>query len=446
MNHCKVVWGEGTLISPQHFQQQERYFDALINKNYSLNQNYYWGFRELSFNASASQVGILEVARVSGFFKNGAYFEETSASSPHLRIEIPPNIESETVHLVWSGQSEYLNNYAAIDAEDDYAGQYLVYDIELQDATEVGLPKRSIAVANKNIRLVLSHQLSDDMLSLPVAKILSSNANGEYQLDEQFIPPFVNMAHNQRLRGFCIEIHGILKQRAQTLSGILTNPSLMTNSDVRDFLILQTINRYHAYMHHIDTLPLLHPCEVYENWLQLYGDLSTFEPAKVNFALPRYNHEDLDFCYAQLLALLKQALSIVLEQKAILIPFEITDDSTRVAITPDRSLLNNCQFVLAVNANMPPDTLKQKLPATIKIGTVEKIKDLVAFHLPGIKVQALTTAPRELPYYAGFSYFEVDKTSELWGDLHQSSGIALHLAGDFPELQIEFWAIKPAYY
>lgn len=445
MNHSKVVWGEGTLISPQHFQQQERYFDALINKNYSLNQNYYWGFRELSFNDSASQMGVLEVKKASGFFKNGAYFEETSASAPYLKIEIPPNIESEVVYLVWSGQSEYLNNYAAIDTEGGYTGQYLVYDIELQDATEVGLPKRSIAVANKNVRLVLSHQLSDDMLSLPVAKILSSNANGEYQLDEKFIPPFVNVAHNQRLKGFCLEIYGILKQRAQTLSSILANPAVMTNSDVRDFLILQTINRYHAYMHHIDYLPLLHPCTLYEDWLKLYGDLSTFETAKVNFALPRYNHEDLDFCYTELLGLLKQALSIVLEQKAILIPFDATDDSTRVAITPDRSLLNNCQFVLAVNANMPPDMLKQKLPATIKIGSVDKIKDLVAYHLPGIKVQALATAPRELPYYAGFSYFELDKTSELWGELHQSSGIALHLAGDFPELQIEFWAIKPVY-
>lgn len=444
MNNCKVVWGEGTLISPQHFQQQERYFSSLINKNYS-NQNYYWGFKELVFNTSASQMGILEVAKVSGFFKNGAYFEETSATSPRLKIEIPPNLESELVYLVWSDQSEYLNNYAAIESLDDYTGQYLVYDIELQDATEVGLPKRSIAVANKNIRLALSHQLSDEMLQLPIAKILFSNANGEYQLDDKFIPPFLNIKNNQRLMSFLFEIFGILKQRAQTLSGILTNPSLITNNDVRDFLILQTINRYHAYMHHVDTLSLLHPCDVYENWLKLYGDLSTFETTKMNLALPYYNHDDLESCYLQLSALLKQALSIVLEQKAILIPFEMTDDSTRVAITPDRSLLNNCQFVLAVNANMQPETLKQKLPATIKIGSVEKIKDLVAYHLPGIKVQSLTTAPRELPYYAGFSYFEIDKTSELWGDLYQSSGIALHLAGDFPELQIEFWAIKPVY-
>ena len=123
----------------------------------------------------------------------------------------------------------------------------------------------------------------------------------------------------------------------------------------------------------------------------------------------------------------------------------MSDETTRVAITPDKSLLNKCRFVLAVNASIQPETLRQMLPATIKIGSVEKIKDLVAYHLPGVKVNALATAPRELPYYAGFSYFELDKTSELWADLYQSSGIALHLAGEFPELQIEFWAIKPVH-
>lgn len=440
----KVVWGEGTLISPQHFQQQERYFETLIN-NFALNKNYYWGFKNLDFNESAKEIGVLEVTQISGFFKNGLYFEETSQSCPRLKIEIPPNIEFETVYLAWSNESIYQQNYAMIDDIDGVNAQYIVHGIELSDITELNSTKRQIIVANKNLRLVLSNQLSDNMIYMPVAKILSSNANGEYILDKTFIPPSLNINKNEVLFNYYQELHGILKQRIQSLTGVLTNPSLMTSNDVRDFLFLQTLNRYQAYMHHISTLPMIHPCKLYESWLQLYGDLSTFESTKMNFALPSYHHDNLKECYSELIILLKQALSIVLEQKAILIPFEITDEMTRVAITPDKSLLNNCRFVLAVNANIQPEILRQTLPATIKISSVEKIKNLVAYHLPGVKVNALATAPRELPYYAGFSYFELDKTSELWEDLYQSPGIALHLAGEFPELQIEFWAIKPVY-
>ena len=128
MSYARVVWGEGTLISPQHFQQQERYFDTLINKNYTSNQYYHWGFQELIFNTSANQVGILEIAKVRGFFKDGTYFEETSSSSPNLKIAIPPNLESEIIYLAWSGRSEYLNNFAAINSVNEYVGQYLVYN------------------------------------------------------------------------------------------------------------------------------------------------------------------------------------------------------------------------------------------------------------------------------------------------------------------------------
>lgn len=445
MDTQKVVWGEGTLIAPQHFQQQERYFEALIAIQNSYTRGYHWGFLDLEFNHSSGQMGVLEVVKTTGYFQNGVYFNGTSNQLPRLRIKIPPNSESRLIYLAWSGESSYVNNYEPIGGGGDTDVQYVIQEVELQDATEVGLPKRSVLVARKNIGLVLAEQLTDDMLYLPIARILSSNQYGEYVLDESFVPPFLNMMNNDKLMNYFTDIHNILKLRAQALSNMLINPSLMSSNDVRDFLILQTINRYQAYMHHVGMSRIVHPCDLYENWLKLYGDLSTFETDKMNLELPQYHHEDLEGCFASLFILLKRALSLVLEQKAVPILFEQVDDATKVAITPDRSLLNSCRFILAVNADLQPDALKQKFPATVKIGSVEKIKELVAYHLPGIKIWPLATAPRELPYYSGFSYFELDKTSEMWLDLHSSSGIALHLAGEFPDLQIEFWAIKPVY-
>jgi len=51
-------------------------------------------------------------------------------------------------------------------------------------------------------------------------------------------------------------------------------------------------------------------------------------------------------------------------------------------------------------------------------------------------------APRQIPYHAGFAYFELDQQSDLWSQLRTSGGIALHVAGDFAELRMEFWAIR----
>ena len=51
-------------------------------------------------------------------------------------------------------------------------------------------------------------------------------------------------------------------------------------------------------------------------------------------------------------------------------------------------------------------------------------------------------APRQIPFHAGFAYFELDQTSDLWEQLKTSGGLALHVAGEFPGLAMEFWAIR----
>ena len=51
-------------------------------------------------------------------------------------------------------------------------------------------------------------------------------------------------------------------------------------------------------------------------------------------------------------------------------------------------------------------------------------------------------APRQLPFYAGYTYFELDRNSEYFQHLSNSAGFAMHVAGDFPGLQMQFWAIR----
>ena len=62
--------------------------------------------------------------------------------------------------------------------------------------------------------------------------------------------------------------------------------------------------------------------------------------------------------------------------------------------------------------------------------------------LPGIALRALPVAPRQLPYYAGSSYFELDRSSPYWAALARAGGIAIHITGDVPGLEMECWAIR----
>lgn len=439
----KVVWNEGTLIAPQHFQQLERFYDSLIGHQYISNHPYGWGLHDVQLNKSGLKLGIISCDHVIGYFQDGHYFNETIQSAPGLTIQAVPNIESEFVYLVWSAISGYKKNYGFIEESDRENVRFILKSIELEDSTDITLPKRELLIATPNLRLVIGEKTSGNEIKLPIARIASVSSTGEITLDESFIPPTLNAKNNMQFSNFQSELLGLLKQKAIALAGVLTNSTLSGAGDVRDFLMLQTINRYYAYMHNISsTTQSLHPFIFFENLLKLYGDLSTFNIDKMNFNLPIYDHDHPYRSFKQLMTMLREVLSIVLQQRAIMIPLDLRDEATRVAITPDESLLSSCTFVLAVNANIPSDVLRQRIPTTIKIGSVEKIRDLIAYHLPGIHVHALATAPRELPYHSGYSYFEIDKGSELWDDLKNSSGIAIHLAGEFPELDIECWAIK----
>ena len=88
------------------------------------------------------------------------------------------------------------------------------------------------------------------------------------------------------------------------------------------------------------------------------------------------------------------------------------------------------------------EELARRFPAQVKTGPVEQIRELVNLQLPGIGLRQLPVAPRQLPYHAGFIYFELERNSELWKQMSSSGGFAFHVGGEFPGLEMEFWAIK----
>lgn len=73
---------------------------------------------------------------------------------------------------------------------------------------------------------------------------------------------------------------------------------------------------------------------------------------------------------------------------------------------------------------------------------MERIRQLVNLHLPGITLRALPVAPRQLPYHSGTAYFALTLSAEDKALLASSGGFAFHAAGDFDGLELNFWALR----
>ena len=210
-----------------------------------------------------------------------------------------------------------------------------------------------------------------------------------------------------------------------------------------DFLLLKTINRFEPLFAHLASTTPLHPEHLYAECLQLAGELSTLtREDRRPVAYPIYQHDDLAGSFAPVMIDIRRSLSMVLERNAI--PIELSDKGygLRVASIPDIDLLKTARFVLAAKAQLPSEQLQAQIPALTKIGPVERIRDLVNLNLPGISLLSLPVAPRQLPFHVGFLYFELSRDSELWKSAEQARALAIHIAREFPGLELEFWALR----
>jgi type VI secretion system protein ImpJ len=298
-------------------------------------------------------------------------------------------------------------------------------------------------VGKLRLRLALAPEVANAYATIGVARVVERRADNRLVLDPDYSPPCLDFRVAPRLGAFADELAGLLHQRGDLLGARLSQPGALGAAEMGDFLQLQLLNRTEPLVAHLARTSGVHPESLYQVLVSLAGELATFvDPGKRAAGYPVYRHERLAESFEPVIADLRRALSTTLDTQVVPIPLEERQFGIRVAVIPDRELLRSASFVLAVKAQMPPDMLRAAFPAHVKIGSAEKIRDLVKLQLPGIGLRLLPVAPRQLPFYAGYTYFELDSASEYFQQLHQSAGFAMHVAGDFPGLHMLFWAIR----
>lgn len=317
-------------------------------------------------------------------------------------------------------------------------------DADVQDSN-LGSSKRvPLKVARPHFRLLLEDELSADYSRIAIARIKESHASGQIELDEHFIPPCLDLSVSGRLSFFLGETISLLAHRAQAIASRLGGPGgHRGSSELADFLLLQLVNRYSAQLKHFKQVNPVHPEELFQLLGALQAEMATFtRDGKMPEAEVAYDHNNLSAGFSRLMGEVRQSLSLVFEQTAIALPLQLRRFGVRVAPIQDRALLEQAQFFLAVKADWSKEAVKSRMPTVIKAGGVEQLRELVNLQLPGIEMLPLPVAPRQIPFNAGFTYFQLEKTPEHWAQLKSSGGIAFHFSGEVPGLELELWAVK----
>ena len=439
----KVIWTEGMFLQPLHFQQQDRNFQLWVESRCGSLQSFSWGLTDLEIDQQLLTLGKFAITVCRGVFPDGTPFsipEQHPAPSP---LEVSLESKNEIIYLALPVRRS-SGKEIAWDTDVDELSRYRLQEIEVKDIHSQSEQSNAVIQSGELwMRLRPASKNQGAFVTIPLARVVEQKKDKLIVLDKQFIPSCIQCCASEQLLGYIQEIAGILHHRGEALAKRLGTPGAGGVAEITDFLLLQIINRYQPLFNHFSTVNQIHPERLFSIMIQMAGELATITQAGHRpIVFPDYQHDILEQSFEPVVIALREALSWVSESRAISIPLEEHPHQIRTAAIHDRELLYSAEFVLAVGAQMDSDTLRSHIPRKTIISTVEKLRDLVMSQVPGIKLNAMAVAPRQIPFHKGMVYFELDKNHALWKELQESGTIAMHFSGEYPELELEFWAIR----
>jgi type VI secretion system protein ImpJ len=437
----KVVWTEGLFLRPQHFQQQDRHAAYLVRASTAGLQPLRWGVSRLTVDAALLESGKVALDGAAGVLPDGTPFDLPAAG------ELPPPLAPDAAtrdRLVYLALPLQQPGVPEVDLDGavNGAARYHVNEADLGDSTASGGERVSLALAAPAFQLKLAGDDLGGFQTLPIARISEVRSDRQVVLDPDYIPPLLDIRATPTIGGFLDWLAGILTQRTGRLAARASEAG-RGSAELVDLLRLQAMNRVLPRVTHMAKLPDVHPLAAYDLLLEIAGELSTFTEQRQPPAFPAYDQDDLAATFQPVFAAIREIFTKEPEAAATEIPLSAIN---RYGIcrgqVNDRALLANARFVLVVTADMPAERLRGTFPGQVVVGPVERISELVNRALPGIKLRPLPAAPRQLPFHAGATYFELDPGSPLWSELATSGAIAFQIGGTYPNMTMALWALR----
>ncbi len=443
MNKNRVVWHEGLFLRPQHLQQQERYIQHLIEGRSKSIRPFNWGLTEIELDPQLLKLGKISITNAQGIFSDGTPFDIPHDSPTPIPYEVSKDTKETLVYLaiplIQPNALLMTNN-----ENNNSLARNSIKDIQVSDLhTGQVEGTADVQVGELNVKLLTDADKLNAYSIIPIARIVEIDKDKTIHLDEYFIPAAMHCNTSPNLVGFIKEVQGLLKHRGDALANRLAAPGSTGVSEITDFLMLQLINKYEPLLLHLYSNKGIFPEELYRVLIILAGELATFtkeERRPENF--PVYIHDKQQPTFEFVMNEIRNALSTVIEQRAIGIDINEHKYGIWVATLNDKSLLDDAMFVLAAKADVSSEKIRSSFPKQSTISSVERIRDLVNSHIPGIELDPLAVAPRQIPYHSGFTYFELNTKHEFWSQLTSSGGMAVHVGTKLDNLELELWAIR----
>lgn len=436
----RVVWSEGLHVQQQHFQQLERSIDGRVCELSKFGLEWFWGFHALTVDPVALENGKFGISHAKGVFKDGTPFRIAETASVVLPLDVPDDVLDAEVCLCLP--SDHLNRQThTYRPEGDTSVRFRVMVRQVHDAFDAS-QSIDMDLATENLQLCFSEGLGTGFQKLPIARV-SKKPGMPVQVEPTLVPALLSCFHPM-VQACQSQLLSMFRMRAADLQDAIAGQK-GGMAGVTEFLMLQTLNRYLPFLEQVVHRSRMPFSGFYLTCQQIVGDLQVFSTKNQNRTIkqvPLYNHDDPYSCLHALMRVLRDLFDEVLDRSAIRVNLEDRTNGHKVATVEDLGLFEAARFVLAVKAALGEEHVRSRLPGQIKVASLDKIASLLSAHSAGIPIRALSVVPSQIPFHSGFSYFEFDQADAFWKDLTTSGSLVIDPPRDFPELEMELWAIK----
>ena len=139
----RVVWLEGMFLRAQHFQQQDRWLEALVRDRTASLRPHGWGLTEAAINRNLLAAGQFALASGSGVFEDGTPFALPGETDQPVPLDLPETTRNAIVYLVLpmrqagsvevaaNGSSEGRYEQRGFEAYDTHSGSPQPADVQV---------------------------------------------------------------------------------------------------------------------------------------------------------------------------------------------------------------------------------------------------------------------------------------------------------------------------
>jgi type VI secretion system protein ImpJ len=444
----RVVWSEGMYLGPHHFQTQSRYFEDSIAFLVASLWHEPWGFLHFELDQKAIRNGSAVVLHASGVFPDGMTFElPNSDPSPPARnlVEVFPSTDA------------VLGLYLAVPARKDNGfdcdlnttangTRYARMQRTLRDETN-GIDEREIELGQKNIRVLTEAELSADMQSIPLARVLR-DGRGHLIYDEEFIPTCLRASASEPLMLLCKRLLDTIGEKSATITRSARRHGRFETGtsalDVANYWFLHALHNAIPPLQHLSATKHAHPEELFIELSRLAGALCTFAVDSDPRTLPSYNHRDPGPAFRALDAHIKRHLEIVVPSNTVTLDFKPTEPYIHEADVVDERCLRRARWVLGLRSSLGESALLTMVPRLVKVCSARFVPELVKRALPGMTLTHLPVPPTAIRAEADMQYFVVETSGPCWEHILQTRKVGVYLPGEISQPEFDLTIIVEA--